>query len=444
MENSSLNHTENHKTEEKETKRTPIKQRKKENEVLRFIREHIRYFAAGALVVVLVIVLAMCAKPKGSDSDVVVNATESTQATEEAYQVDANENINALITQYYTAYAAGDVTTLSSIATPISANEQSYIGLFSQYVDEYQNIKCYTKTGLDENSYLVSVSMEIKFTGVDTTAPGLDFFYVRTNDDGSLYIDNLYSQYNLANQENALDTSIQNLIGQFESESDVMALQSEVQTRYDEALAADENLTNMIQTTIPAAIKDWVSQMAAQAATEQTEAAEATEQPETEQPQETEQQEETVQQTETLATKDRVNVRAAADTESEKLGTLDQGTVVTRTAVDGDWSVIDYNGTAGYVKNEFLTYDLPDTTADSNSDSSADNSDSTNAASIAEGTVIMLQNTTNIRSGMSEDSSKVGTAYAGEKVTVVMSYAEGWTKVKWNGETGYIKTSLLQ
>lgn len=444
MENSSLNHTENHKTEEKETKRTPIKQRKKENEVLRFIREHIRYFAAGALVVVLVIVLAMCAKPKGSDSDVVVNATESTQATEEAYQVDANENINALITQYYTAYAAGDVTTLSSIATPISANEQSYIGLFSQYVDEYQNIKCYTKTGLDENSYLVSVSMEIKFTGVDTTAPGLDFFYVRTNDDGSLYIDNLYSQYNLANQENALDTSIQNLIGQFESESDVVELQSEVQTRYDEALAADENLANMIQTTIPAAIKDWVSQMAAQAATEQTEAAEATEQPETEQPQETEQQEEIIQQTDTLATKDRVNVRAAADVESEKLGTLDQGTVVTRTAIAGDWSVIDYNGTAGYVKNEFLTYDLPDTTADNNSDSSADNSDSTNAASIAEGTVIMLENTTNIRSGMSEDSSKVGTAYAGEKVTVVMSYAEGWTKVKWNGETGYIKTSLLQ
>ena len=425
MENSSLNHTENHKTEEKETKRTPIKQRKKENEVLRFIREHIRYFAAGALVVVLVIVLAMCAKPKGSDSDVVVNATESTQATEEAYQVDANENINALITQYYTAYAAGDVTTLSSIATPISANEQSYIGLFSQYVDEYQNIKCYTKTGLDENSYLVSVSMEIKFTGVDTTAPGLDFFYVRTNDDGSLYIDNLYSQYNLANQENALDTSIQNLIGQFESESDVMALQSEVQTRYDEALAADENLTNMIQTTIPAAIKDWVSQMAAQAATEQTEAAEATEQPETEQPQETEQQEEIIQQTDTLATKDRVNVRAAADVESEKLGTLDQGTVVTRTAIAGDWSVIDYNGTAGYVKNEFLTYDLPDTTADSNSDSSADDSDSTNVASIAEGTVIMLQNTTNIRSGMSEDSSKVGTALLREGHSCD-ELCEGW------------------
>ena len=91
-------------------------------------------------------------------------------------------------------------------------------------------------------------------------------------------------------EENALDTSVQSLIGQFESESDVVELQSEVQTRYDEALAADENLANMIQTTIPAAIKDWVSQVAAQAATEQTEATEAAEQPETEQPQETEQQ----------------------------------------------------------------------------------------------------------------------------------------------------------
>lgn len=104
--------------------------------------------------------------------------------------------------------------------------------------------------------------------------------------------------------------------------------------------------------------------------------------------------------------------------------------------MDGDWSVIDYNGTTGYVKNEFLTYDLPDTTADNNSDSSSDNSDSTKQCFHRRGEpVIMLENTTNIRSGMSEDSSKVGTAYAGEKVTVVMSYAEGWTKVKWNGET---------
>ncbi len=132
-------------------------------------------------------------------------------AAAQEYEVDAHAEVNTLIQQYYTAYAAGDVATLSTLATPVSANEQSYISMFSQYVDEYRNIKCYTKPGLDEKSYLVSVSMEIKFTGVDTLAPGLDFFYVRTNESGALYIDNLYCQYNLANQENALDTSVQNL-----------------------------------------------------------------------------------------------------------------------------------------------------------------------------------------------------------------------------------------
>ena len=43
-----------------------------------------------------------------------------------------------------------------------------------------------------------------------------------------------------------------------------------------------------------------------------------------------------------------------------------------------------------------------------------------------------------------ETADKVGVAYAGEKVTVVMSYAEGWTKVTWKNKTGYIKTDLLK
>ena len=72
----------------------------------------------------------------------------------------------------------------------------------------------------------------------------------------------LYCQYNLANQENALDTSVQNLIGEFEGQEDVIALQSEVQTRFDEAVAADANLSAMITTTIPDAINGWVTQLA--------------------------------------------------------------------------------------------------------------------------------------------------------------------------------------
>lgn len=477
MENSKLNHTENQNTEVQNTEtskienqntvngapqRKPAGQKDGVSKALDFVREHVRYFAAGALLVVLVLVLALCAKPgtgggigQASSS---VGSTE-TESGEESYQVDAYEEVNALISQYYTAYASGDLATLTAIATPVSANEQSYIALFGQYVDEYQNIKCYTKSGLDANSYLVSVSMEIKFTGVDTPAPGLDFFYIRTNDQGALYIDNLYSQYNLANQENALDTSVQSLIYEFENDTDVLALQNEVQERYAAALAADANLSMMIKTTIPGAIKDWVAQVKEQNAQAladagQTENADGTgetpgedangdttfveEQEETDDAQET-------TQTEQLATTDRVNVRAGADTSSEKLGTVEQGTVVTRTGVEGDWSKIDYNGTTGYIKNEYLTYDISGAAANAgdNADTDTDNGEE-NVASLAEGTVVMLKDSVNVRSGMSEEADRLGTAYAGEKVTVVMSYAEGWTKVKWNGETGYIKTSLLQ
>ena len=108
------------------------------------------------------------------------------------------------------------------------------------------------------------------------------------------------------------------------------------------------------------------------------------------------------------------------------------GEAVVRTGTDGDWSIIEYNGSTGYVKSEYLTANAGDITGDEN------------AGGLAEGTKITLQNTVNVRASMGEDAEKIGTAYAGEKVTVIMSYAEGWTKVTWNDKTGYIKTSLLQ
>lgn len=417
------------------------------NQALKFVKEHARYFAAGALFFVLVLVLVKCAVPGANGAGENMAATEITEETEEAYQIDAYQEVNDLIARYYTAYAAGDVTALTELATPVSANEQSYITLFSQYVDEYQNIKCYTKSGLDVSAYLVSVSMEIKFAGVDTTAPGLDFFYVRTKEDGTLYIDNLYSQYNLANQENALDTSVQSLINEFEKESDVVTLQNEVQTKYDAAVASDENLATMINTTIPNAITEWVTQVAAENAQTETEGTEQIPE-ETEAPEETETQEEPTEQTpeeepevvsESVYTTDTVNVRAAADTSAEKLGSLEKGTQIARTGTEGDWSIVDYGGTTGYIKSEYLSTEAPGL-----SETDDDESESGTGINIAEGTEIILKNAVNIRSGMSETSEKVGTAYTGEKVTVIMSYADGWTKVDWNGKTGYIKSSLLQ
>ena len=421
-----------------------IKDRLKKEDMkkaIKFVKDHARYFAAGALFLALVLVLANCTEPGRGRADGSVVSEDDF----EEFEIDAHEDVNALITQYYAAYAAGDIATLQTLATPISANEQSYISVFSQYVDEWQNIQCYTKSGLDNNSYLVSVTMEIKFTGVDTPAPGLDFFYVRTNEDGVLYIDNLYCHYNANNEENAVDTSVQALIDEFEQGVDVYELQTSVQERYNQALLSDPDLLAMVQTTIQSAINDWgmmVAQNAQQGAgqdaqqTDPTETEGNVDTPEenTDTPGENE-----TQTKETLTTTDRVNVRAGADTSSARLGTVSKGTVVTRIGVEGDWSIIEYNGGTGYIRNDFLTYAQP-----SNADSQPSNDDGDGAISFAEGTEIRLKNTVNVREGMSETSDRIGTAYAGDTVTVIMSYADGWTRVTWKGKTGYIKSSLLQ
>nr|MCR4797319.1 SH3 domain-containing protein [Lachnospiraceae bacterium] len=68
----------------------------------------------------------------------------------------------------------------------------------------------------------------------------------------------------------------------------------------------------------------------------------------------------------------------------------------------------------------------------------------TTNTSFAVGDKLTLTQTVNVRESMSETASKVAVAYAGETGEIVMSYQEGWTKVKYDGTTGYIKTDLLQ
>ena len=109
---------------------------------------------------------------------------------------------------------------------------------------------------------------------------------------------------------------------------------------------------------------------------------------------------------------------------------LEFGTELKRTGTEGDWSAVEHNGVTGYVKSEYLSTEVPQ--------------QDTSAPSPSEGSTVTLNGTINIRESMSETSTKVAVGYAGDKVTVVMSYAEGWTKVNYKDTIGYIKTELLQ
>lgn len=418
-------------------------------QMIDFIKKNVRYFTAGALFIALLVVLVFFTGNTPEEPEEAVNSTVIMTETEEASKEVENEAVNELIKNYYAAYAEGNMDALLTMASPISENEQAYIALYSQYVEEYQNQIYYVKRGLDENSYVVNVYLEVKFTGVDTAAPGLDMFYVRTNDDGNLYIDNLYSQYNMRLNESALDTSVNALIKQYTNEEEFLTMIAEVQKKYEDAVAADENLATMANVTIPEAISAWAATIAQQA-TEVAEGTETTEEQATEEnnseesnseekaddaDKEAESADGAEEVVETVKALDKVNIREKADQDSERIGQAEKGDIFTRIGTEGEWSIIEYDGKKGYIKSEYLTTDI-----------SSDNEEGkmVSVNGFPEGTKIRLENTTNIRTAMDENSDKVGVAYPGETVTVVMSYAEGWTKVKWDDETGYVKTELLQ
>ena len=349
-------------------------------EQIEFVKKNARYFVAGIVVIMIIAVLGIFLNKDDEQTGV-----QYSEDGVEVFQVDAYPEIMELIEQYYACYAAGDFETLQMLANPFSNHELAYMEFLSQYVESYENLKYYTKSGLDATSYMVNVYLEMKFEGVETLAPGLDFFYVRTNEEGNLYIDNSYSEYNMKNNDNPLDMNVHNLIIEHEQQEDLIALLTDTTAKFNAAIESDENLYKMVNETIPAAASKWMGEFVQGIETQETEIPE-TETPETEVPE--------ISETES-------EVESEAESESE---------------VDSE--------------------------VESESEEASENT--SEVLSFPEGTVITIEEATKVRKEMTTESDVVATLYKGDKVTVVMSYAEGWTKVKWGNKTGYIRTDLLQ
>lgn len=403
-----------------------------------FIINNKRYFLAGGIFIVMALVLFLGTSSSGGDS-------KSTSGVYKSFKKNNNSELTTLINNYYKAYAEGDTDTLATLATPVSDQEISYIAFYSQYIESFNDVQIYTKPGLTDNSYLVTTEVELKYNDIDTAAPGLDFFYVETNEDGKLYINNIYGSFNQNNNIYEMDTEISDLIAVYIRQQDLLDLKAEVDEAYESALESDENLSALMSDTLPAAIIQWNTDYTAQVAAAAEEAAKAEEEAaaaaEAEEQAAAEAEEEANSYTGTTNAK--ANVRSAADASSDKLGSLESGTEITIYGEEGDFYKLDYNGTKAYITKDAVNVgDAEEETTEDTEDT--DEEETTNAAALTAGDKVTLTSTVNIRSAMDSSASKVAVAYAGEEVEVVMSYAEGWTKVKYGKKEGYIRTDLLQ
>lgn len=369
--------------------------------IVNFCKKNVKYMSRGflttALVVALAVTVAGCngggdqnaKKPQteqdGQQSDD-QKADEGEEKEEEQTEDSKSENakMEELFSTYYNSYAAGDVDKLSQVTKYLSDMEKDYVEMLHKNVESYDNISCTIEEGNKEGSYVVSVVYDMKFSGADKTLPGLNVFYVQTDKDGELYINNRYSSFNRELKEQKMNKKILKLIKQFEGGDTVQDLNDEVQDKYDQIIENDKKLKKKVS-KVAKAITKWKDSYVAKAEEE--------EQKEDEQPEENTQQE------------------TPEDNQPEQ--------------------------TPGEPQPEENTDD------NASDDGSSDEGESGGVNYVPEGTVLTANNVYNVRTSMSVTSEIMGSTAVGDSIKVVLSYAEGWTKVEWNGKTGYIRTDLL-
>ncbi len=142
--------------------------------------------------------------------------------------------ITKLIENYYSAKNNRDVDTLKSLLSdPSEADTQEELQQKTEYIDDYRNITVYVKKGYIEGTYVVYAYHEIKFTSINTPAPGLAKFYVITDSSGELKI-----------FSGELDPEVKAYYDERNSDEDVIALINMTEEKSDKAIESDEDLLN--------------------------------------------------------------------------------------------------------------------------------------------------------------------------------------------------------
>lgn len=345
-------------------------------------------------------------------------SSETVQLTEEPLKENAYDDVNELMDKFFKALADGDMDTIVSLR---DYNDDTSLITYekrSEFIEEYSNITCYTKPGLEEKSYFVYVTYDVKVMGIDTIAPGLNAFYVYTAEDGSLKID--------GDMEENVDAAFKLVTNQ----DDVVDLYNRIDVSYKEAIASDEEL-NTFMAELPSKVKTSVGEALAQiegqneeSATEQESEVSETEAAETQQ-QETEEQPQNQVVNQIVRATDTVNVRKSDSEEADRIGKVTEGTELTRIEdrING-WSKVIYEGSEAYIKSDYLEV----------------------VSTEAEGEVIgSVKATTNVnvRSAASQESEKLGVAQADNSYELLEDLGE-WYKIKYDGMTGYVKAEFFE
>lgn len=376
-----------------------------------------------AVAITVSVSLSLSNRHKEAQQEAEIASAASETATETATEevpLVANEEgaIYTLIATYYNAMATGDEETLRSVCDEISDKDMYRYVELSQYIDYYPTLEIYTKTGPEEGSVIAYVYYKISFVGHEEEVPGYQALYICTNDQGGLYI---------KRGENSEE--VNEYIKTVSTQDDVVEFNNKITVEYNELMVDHPEVLQYIS-ELDSQVSIAVGEKLADQVAAETQVAEAgTEEGSTDgqdtQTENGEQQEAEDQGPQYVTTTTTVNVRSSDSEQADKLGKVSGGTKlqVLEQRPNG-WTKVDYEGKEGYIKTEFLQ--LAESAAETETI----------------GTVTATTNI-NVRASASETADRLGVLSGGDSAELVGTEGD-WSKIKYNGQIGYVKSEYVQ
>ena len=406
------------------------------------------------LITVLVAVNANHRKIKEKEAEqatIPVSAEETVPAEEESdtpvYELEKNTHpeINNVIRTYYDAQAEGNIETISSLNAYLDDIDTIRVQELSKYIDSYPVLDVYTKPGIEDNTYVAYVYSETLFSDVEKALPGMQTYYIGQNESGDFFIND--GTYNV---------DVWDYIKALTLQDDVVDLNNKVAVEYNEMLAEDEELNEYVA-YLKEKINEDVGEILAQAelpAQESASETDASNDAETADASEGENTEAPLTVLKTVRATDVVNIRSSDSEEADKLDKAQIGQEFTLLEEKGNgWSKIKYNDREAYIKSDYLE-EAAQETADtqvassegSDEDQEEEEAEASQEISTAEnstGKVTVIESV-KVRKSASTEAESLGTAYTGEELELLMKQADGWTRVKYKGQSAYVKSDYVE
>ncbi len=325
--------------------------------------------------------------------------------------------VYTLIATYFNAMALGDSETLTSICNTIADEDMIRFQETAKYLESYPALEVYTKPGFEQGSTIAYVYYRVIFSGRDAQFPGYQALYICTNEAGELYI-----------KREGFSDEVNEYIMTLSAQADVVEFNNRVTVEYNDLMTAQPELLEYLSELNSEISKNTGVLLAQQVANQTPEEQPADpEQGNGTNPEETPAAPETTPEPVVIYVKAKttVNVRSSDSEQADKLGKATEGTrLQVLEQRENGWTKVLFENKEGYIKTDYLEV--------------IENANDVTVIGSVKATTNI-----NVREAASETATRLGVLAGGDSAELIAT-ENGWCKIKYNGQIGYVKADYVE